>query len=260
LEFGEILPSDREIIGAIGEQRNRKAFYEMTAIDDSRVARGMEALLALRQERLAAGERPIGWKVGYGAPAAREKLGIKAPLVGFLTDGALVEVGSTVSVAGWGEPLAEPEIALYLGRDLQGGSDVEMVRNAIVAVGPAFELVDVGSPSSEVAAILAGNVSHRKVVLGAREMARAGSALEGLSGRVLRNGVEAASTANPQTVNGDMIENVRDIADTLASCGERLRAGDVIITGSIVPALAVSAGDKVVFQLDPIGEISIRFG
>ena len=78
-------------------------------------------------------------------------------------------------------------------------------------------------------------------------------------GRVLRNGTEVAHTSDPQANTGDLIDIVRHVADVLAACGERLRAGQIIITGSIVPPLWVEAGEEVVFQLDPIGGVSIRF-
>lgn len=231
----------------------------MNWIDDIRVSRGMDALLGVWRARLAAGERVIGWKMGYGAPAARERLGIKAPLVGFLTDAALAVPGSKVSVSGWVKPCAEPEIAIYLGRDVPGGSDSGVVRAAIAAAGPAFELVDFGNPSTDVTAILSGNISHRRVVLGGRDGSRAGGVLDGLAGRIFRNGIAEASSSDPQAANGDLIENVRQMADTLENFGERLRTGEVIITGSIVPPLAARPGDEIVFHLDPIGSVSIGF-
>ena len=43
---------------------------------DPRIARGMWAQLALRAKRIAAGDKPLGWKVGFGAPAAMKKLEI----------------------------------------------------------------------------------------------------------------------------------------------------------------------------------------
>ena len=67
--------------------------------EDPRIARGMETQLATRRERIAMGERPLGWKVGLGAPAAMEKLGIKGPAVGYLMQRALVLSDSTVSFA-----------------------------------------------------------------------------------------------------------------------------------------------------------------
>ena len=72
--------------------------------DDARVAEGMAAQLKWRAERLADGELPVGWKVAFSAPAAMERLGIEAPLVGFLTDKALVESGSEYSLSGWTKP------------------------------------------------------------------------------------------------------------------------------------------------------------
>jgi 2-keto-4-pentenoate hydratase len=38
-----------------------------------------------------------------------------------------------------------------------------------------------------------------------------------------------------------------------------LRAGQIIITGSIVPPLWVEAGEEIVFALEPVGSVSIRF-
>ena len=59
--------------------------------EDARVIRGMRAQLELRRKRLAAGDAPLGWKVGFAAPAMLERLGITGPLVGFLTRNARVQ-------------------------------------------------------------------------------------------------------------------------------------------------------------------------
>ena len=50
--------------------------------EDARVVRGMQAQLELRRRRLDGGDEPLGWKVGFGAPAMLERLGISGPLVG----------------------------------------------------------------------------------------------------------------------------------------------------------------------------------
>ena len=64
--------------------------------DDPRVIAGMRAQFAQRQRLLDAGARPLGWKLGLGTPAAMEKAGTTAPLVGFLTDRGLLEPGADV--------------------------------------------------------------------------------------------------------------------------------------------------------------------
>src|SRR5687767_6511253 len=99
---------------------------------DPRVRRGMEAQLALRRERLSAGDEPLGWKVGFGTAAAFEKLGTSAPLVGFLLRSALVAAGAAYSLDGFSGPALEPEVAVRVG---EGGVPE--------ALGPAFEIADV---------------------------------------------------------------------------------------------------------------------
>ena len=227
--------------------------------EDPRIARGMQMQLSRRQECLARGEQPLGWKVGFGAPAAMEKLGIKAPLIGFLTDRALVASGATLSLANWKKPLAEPEIAVHMESDLPAGADRDAVRCAIKGIGPAIELADLDHPPDDVEQILAGNIYQRHVILGPCDTSRSGCVLDGLTGRILRNGTEAARTSDPQANTGDLIDIVRHVADVLAAFGEQLRAGQIIITGSIVPPLWVEAGEEVVFHLDPLGGVSIRF-
>jgi 2-keto-4-pentenoate hydratase len=228
-------------------------------IDDPRILRGMALQLGRWRERLNAGEKPLGWKVGFGAPAAMQKFGITAPLVGFLTDCALVATGSVVSLADWKKPVAEPEIAVHMGRDLSAGADRETVKAAIAGLGPAIELADVDRPPEDVEQILAGNIYQRGVILGPCNASRAGGVVEGLHGHISRNGSAFADTSEPQALTGDLIEIVRHVADTLADFGQTLRAGQIIITGSIVPPLWVEAGEEIIFKLDPVGSVSIRF-
>ena len=226
--------------------------------DDPRVVRGMRTQLQRRRERLESGERPLGWKVGFGSPTAMEQLGIDAPLVGFLTRQALVASGADVSIGDWTKPAAEPEIAVYLGSDVPGGSSREAVRQAIASVGPAIELADVDTAADDVEGILSTNVFQRAVVLGPRSATRTEAPFEGLRGHVFRDGQEVAGTDDPQRLTGELVDVVRNVADLLAAFDEQLRAGDLIITGSIVPPLWVEASEDVRFELDPVGAVEVR--
>lgn len=230
-------------------------------LEDLRVERGVRAQLAAREKLISAGARPIGWKIGFGAPAAMVKLGIAAPLTGFMMDRNLVEPGATVSLAGWSKPLAETEIAVHMGRDLGGGASRSEVVNSVAALGPAIELADLDAPPVDPEAILSGNIYHRHVVLGPKDAARAGAVLEGWSGRVSRNGTEIAHVTDLEANTGALLDLVAHVADVLSAAGERLRAGDVIICGSVVPPIELNAGDReIAFRLDP-GALgcSVRF-
>jgi 2-keto-4-pentenoate hydratase len=235
----------------------------MTAAwDDARIARGMAEQLQRRRELLRSGHKPLGWKLAFGGPAAMEHLHTNVPLVGFLMQSALVPSNSTISIAGWTKPAAEPEITVHLAKDLPAGADRLTAKAAIGALGPAIEIADVDHPSDDVEGTLAGDIYQRHIILGRNDPARAGGILDGLAARVLRNGAEIANLTNPQSLQnltGELIGIVRHTANLLAFFGESLQAGEIIIAGSIIPPIWIEPGEEIVFDLAPVDAISIRF-
>src|SRR5215467_1006648 len=216
----------------------------MNLWDDARVARGMRAQLALRRQRLDAGDAPLGWKVGFAAPAMLKRLDITGPLVGFLTRAARVQSGASVSLAGWVKPVADHATA----------------KAAIAGISPAIEIVDLTAPPEDPERILSGNIYQRHVVLSGAGPARAGGASDGLTCRVIRRASEFARTSDPQANTGEWVGIVRHVADVLAAFGEWLRSGEIIITGSVVPPLTIEPGeDAIAFEVDPVGAVRVRF-
>lgn len=226
--------------------------------NDPRIIRGMEKQLKLRQDRLNSGEKSIGWKVGFGAPASLEHLQLEAPLVGFLTDKTVLQSNADVSLASYVKPAIEPEIAVYMSSDLSEATDRVATRKAIASLGPAIELADVCFPPEKVEAILAGNIYNRHVILGQTDPKRAGGILDGLTSRVTRNGHVMPIPTDLQTLTGNIVDITTHVAGLLSFFGEMLRAGDVIITGSIIPPLWGDHGDEIIYQLEPIDTISIK--
>ena len=229
-------------------------------LTDRRIANGMRAQMELRQKLLDDGAKQIGWKVGLGAPAMQLKCGLTAPIVGFLVDRAELASGATVSLDGWQKPAAEAEIAAYLGRDLPAGADRDDVRRAISALGPAIELADVTSPMDDIQAALAGDIFQRHVILGPRDIMRSGARLDGLKGRVTRSGQDVPVPADLETNIGEVVNIVRHVADVAGAVGGGLRAGQVIICGSLTPPMFLEPGERGVdFELTPIGSVTVRF-
>jgi 2-keto-4-pentenoate hydratase len=228
----------------------------MTALhDDPRVRRGMERQLQLRSQLLDGGARPIGWKLGLGTPAAMEQHGTSAPLVGFLTDRGLRPAGSELPIGGWTKPTAEPEIAVHIAADVPQDADRDAVAQAIGGLGVAFEIVDIDG--GEVEQILAGDIFHRYVVLGA-PVPFDDVDLGALEGEI-RHAESKQDVDDPLALVPDPVDAVAHLATHLAAFGETVRAGDVLITGSIVPALAVAPGDQLRYRLDPLGELALSF-
>jgi 2-keto-4-pentenoate hydratase len=228
--------------------------------EDPRIKAGMTAQLAQRQARIAKGEKSLGWKVGFGAPAAMEKFRLSMPLFGYLMQSALLLSGSTANVKGWTQPVAEPEIGARLGADLAPGSNANAARAAIASLTPAIELADLefSATDADVEKVLVRNIFQRHVILS--DKSRNGGDTSGLSTHVHRRGKLAAETSAPEAITGKVAEVLVHLADTLGAFGERLRAGDLVICGSTVPPPFIEA-DETDFRytLAPIGDVSVRF-
>jgi 2-keto-4-pentenoate hydratase len=229
------------------------------AWDDPRIKSGMQQQLRWRRELMAAGKKPLGWKLAFGGPGALERLHINAPLVGFLMAEAVVASGSTVAFAGWKKPAAEPELTVYLGKDLTAGADRQTIMKAIAGLGPAIELADVDHPSDDVEGTLACNIYQRHVILGPCDATRAGGSFEGLKAHVFRNDAEMANSSDFEALTGELISIVGHVANLLAEFGESLRAGQIIIAGSITPPIWVQPGESIGFHLEPLQPIFINF-
>lgn len=205
---------------------------------DPRIVAGTTRMLAARDAALSSAAQHLGWKLGFGAPAALEKFGTDIPLVGFLTRDRLLDSGASVDVSGWTKPVLEAEVAAHLGTDL--GPDVTPVE-ALAAVSGwsvAIELADVDVPPTDLGEILAGNIFHRHVLLGPVVDALP----DPLTFTVEHDGEMVAMTSEPTALTGDLGAILASAAATLAACGAALSAGDVVITGSVVPPIDLTSG------------------
>src|SRR5476651_1086754 len=232
----------------------------MNAWDHPLIKKGMPLQLAKRRARIAAGERSLGWKVGLGAPASMQKVGITAPIVGYLMQRGLLLSGSTASLASWVRPVAEPEICVRMMSNLGGGATPDAAATAIKEIFPAIELADLDPlPAPDnLDVILEGDIFQRHVILCGNT--RFGASTAGLTSRLIRRGQEAARTTDPEALTGKLGDIVAHVANTLAAYGEKLSAGDVIITGSITPPIMLEPyDDELAHALDPIGEVSVSF-
>jgi 2-keto-4-pentenoate hydratase len=202
----------------------------------------MTAQLVRRREILAQGAEPIGWKIGFNVAEIQQRLGLDRPLAGFLTTDGLLEDGASWSLGDDGQVVVESEVAVELGDDAR----------TIVALLPALELTDPPDLSIELEQILAGDIFHRAVAFGPRvETTQPGDA------RILVNG-EPQHEIDAEAAGAHLDEMVAVVADRLGAAGERLNAGDRIITGVLAPPHKAEPGDRVRLELDGIGAVELE--
>jgi len=199
-------------------------------------------MLVRLREILAQGAEPVGWKVGFNISAAQEKLGIDAPLAGFLSSDGVLEDGAEVSLDD-GPLVVESEVAVELGPD----------GRSIVALLPALEVADPPDLDQDVETILAGNIFHRAVAFGPRVETN-----EPGAGRVLVNG-EVEHVMAPGDTSAHLEDMVEAVRKRLAAVDEDMLPGQRIITRVLAPPHAAHPGDRVRLELDGLGGVELVF-
>lgn len=219
------------------------------------VRSGLQRMFAERSELIGAGEHMIGWKLGFGAPAWLERFGLSGPLLGYLPQSGSHPPGSTVSCEGWVRPVAEPEIAIHIGRDVD---DPAHAADAVSGLGAAIELADVDPSPEDLEETLAVNIFHRAVILGEPSPDLSPWDTSGLRARVSLDGEQVADTTDLETLTGDLPAILAHAAGLLLAAGERLRAGEVVIAGSVVPPIAIAPGSEISYELSPQAPITVH--
>ncbi len=211
--------------------------------------------------RLADGERVVGKKIGVTSKAVQDMLGVHQPDFGFLTDWMQVDGAIDVDGKALIAPRAEAEIAFILTDGLTGpGVTAEDVVAATAAIAPCFEIVDSRIRDWQIGIVdtVADNASCGVFVLGEARADPRGLDLAALRVTVTRNG-EPLSEGLGSAVQGNPAQAVAWLANTLGAYGVTLDAGDVILSGSLVPLAPAAKGDVFAMTLHGIGGCTARF-
>ena len=254
IEFGDALYQamrDRTTIMPLSEQAP-----EITLADSYQVS------LRMLERRVADGETVIGKKIGVTSKVVMDMLNVRQPDFGFLTDpmiyGNQAEVPLSTSLI---QPKAEGEIAFVLKHDLKGpGITNADVIAATDFVMPCFEIVDsrINDWQIKIEDTVADNASCGVVVLGNQSVSPLDVDLEtcgivvSLNGEIISTGAGAAAMGSP-------VNAVSWLANTLGNYDIGLNAGDIILSGSLVPLQTVTAGDSMHLEIGGIGQASVRF-
>lgn len=217
--------------------------------------------LAFLARRKADGERVIGKKIGVTSRAVQDMLGVHQPDFGFLTDWMHVTGDIGIDEKALIAPRAEAEIAFILREGLKGpGITAEQVIAATEAIAPCFEIVDSRITDWKISIIdtVADNASCGVFVLGEARADPRAHDLPALRVSVTKNGAPLSEGLG-SAVQGDPAQAVAWLANTLGQYGVTLDAGDIILSGSLVPLEPAAAGDVFEMTLHGVGTCTARF-
>lgn len=208
------------------------------------------------------GEKIVGKKIGVTSKPVQEMLNVFQPDFGFLTDAMEFPDAAQIPVAGnLIAPRAEGEIAFRLKSDLVGPGVTEQdVLNATETIIPCFEIVDsrIDDWKIKIQDTVADNASCGVYVLSNIEVDPRGHDLPNLKMKVYKNG-QLHSEGLGSAVQGNPLTAVAWLANTLGEFGIPFLAGEVILSGSLVPLIPVVAGDEMALEIEGIGGCSCTF-
>lgn len=218
--------------------------------------------LRMLERRTAAGESLVGKKIGVTSQAVMQMLNVHQPDFGYLTDRMMYATGAEIPASSeMIAPRAEGEIAFVLKQDLIGPgiTNADVVR-ATEFVMPCFEIVDsrIRDWKIKIQDTVADNASCGVVVMGDRALSPTALDLStcgivvSLNGDIISTGAGAAAMGSP-------LNCVSWLANTLGAIGIPLKAGEVILSGSLVPLQPVEPGDNMNMVIGGLGACSARF-
>ncbi len=206
-------------------------------------------------------ESVSGHKVALTTKAARDHLGVHEPCYGHILDRCVYENGAEVPIGKLASPHIEAETAFVLGEDLRGpGVTPVDVMRATAGVLPALELVDLKVQGEGIQAsdVIIHNALHGGLVVGSRLIPLEELDLQYEGVTVEYNGVLHGSGTGSE-VMGNPINPIVWLANKLAEFGDHLRAGETIISGSMVTPVEVKPGDYVNAIYSRMGSVGARF-
>ena len=216
--------------------------------------------------RLMAALPPAGFKIGATARRMQDYLGLAGPAAGFMPLCALHRSGVELAWADLRRPGIECEIGVRLARDLPPGPcDAVQAQRAVAEVFAAIEIVEnrygatgdfksVGTP-----ALIADQFFHRAAVLGEPLADWRGADLASLTGRIAVDGVERDHGIGADLLGHPMQALAWLAAAPLAARFGGLRAGQVIMLGSVTPPIWLDGPCEACVTFDTMAPVRLHF-
>lgn len=229
-------------------------YPDMTVQEAYRI---QEELVAIKLEQ---GKRIIGPKMGLTSQAKMKQMGVEEPIYGYVFDYMIVPEGGAIQMSELIHPKVEAEIAFIMGKDVQGpGITGAQVLAATEYVLPALEIIDSRYENFKFTLpdVIADNASSSRVVLGNR-LTKPGDMELDLVGVTLSINGEIKDLGAGAAVVGHPANSVAMLANMLARKGEKIKAGDIILTGGVTGAVMLAVGDTVSAKFDGLGEVGFK--
>ena len=215
---------------------------------------------------LAATKGPVGgFKIASTNPATRQRTGVSGPCASGIFARQIYSAPATFNHADYNQFCIECEVGVRLASDLPASGAPytrSSVGNAIESLSTAFELIDRRESASGSSAFAPdiksiSTLSNAGAVLGVPMRDWHGIDLAACRGTMSING-ELVSEGLGSNVMGHPLEALAWLANLKAAQGSELKAGMLILTGTLTSLMPLTAGDTATIAIDGLGEASLK--
>jgi 2-keto-4-pentenoate hydratase len=207
--------------------------------------------------------QPAGFKIGATARRMQEYLGLSGPAAGFMPASGILTPGATVQYSDFIHPGVECEIAVRLGRDLPPGPCTQQqAATAVDQLVAGIEIVDnrygdlaiLGTPT-----LIADQVFHAAAVIGyPGEVEWRTLDFDNLPGQIMVNG-QRVGEGRAYDLMGHPLNCLAWLAASpVAAAFGGLKAGQVVMLGSVTPPIWLTGPSSVTVEFAPLPPVSVR--
>jgi 2-keto-4-pentenoate hydratase len=207
----------------------------------------------VRQLREAAGEKPIGRKIGFTNRAVWSGLGIASPIWNYVFDRTVKEHATpetTFRARELPEPRIEPEIVLHLRREPAPGMSEAELFSCLDWIAAGYEIVYSIFPGWQFTAADAAAAYgvHAALIIGAKQFTSGNEVrlMKELSSFTIemRSDKGETRTGDARNVLGGPLLALRYLVEEIARYGEYepLRVGELVATGTLTEAMPAVRG------------------
>jgi 2-oxo-hept-3-ene-1,7-dioate hydratase len=216
-------------------------------------------------KKIAAGRKVIGWKIGLTSKTMRYALGIDIPDSGLLFDDMSFDNHAIIPKGRFIEPRVEAEIAFVMKSYVEVA---DVTRKQIIAatdyVAPALEILDTRVVRRDAETVrrifdtIADNAANAGIVLGDKRHAIAAHDLRWVGVIVSRNAEVEETGLGADVLNGP-VESVVWLARRMAQYGQKIKAGQVILSGSFIRPIECPSGSVISADYGAFGRVEVSF-
>ena len=218
--------------------------------------------------RAMGADPPAGFKIGATAKRMQDYLGLSGPAAGFMPEAGVHASGATLRFADFHRPGVECEVAVRLARDLPPGPcDAARAADAVGTFFAAIEVVEnrypdlaaFGTPS-----LIADQVFHAAAVLAPPTGLGWDGDWRGLDIPRLAGRLSVDGAVRDQGVAADLLGHPFNglawlASSPVAAAFGGLRAGQVVLLGSVTPPIWLDAPGTIVVAFPPLPEVRVTF-